>query len=464
MLFLRHFFSLWVLPIGLFFFSSHAESAVGTALGFSAKAASLGGMSAAVTRDGYAAFNNPALLALPSGTSSDGVTDSKTQKSNLEFSWGIVFLQPQFKSIPGPVVVQNAVTGDGVLSGSVDTEYPSVIGQAIGLSYRNSKSEFKPSVGMVMYLPIDRLAYVDSGEPFLPDYVLYRSRFQKPEFHFAFGMQMRPNWKIGAGLQLGAGLNSKVDVFLQSDATKSSSMRVSASLKTKAAPYFGTQIDFLPGWSSGITARLPLSNPQSIQVLASGRVIGDLAALDLNFNSLSAAYYEPLQIEWGNRVQLTPTARLHFQIDYAAWSRYESPNVEVNTANTTNCSPNCGGLTFSSSEYPGFTTRDTITPRVGLELSDVRVGYAYEPSIFSDTPATASHNLIDPARHRFSAGYGFKGPDFFSTLLPWTLDFSILYSVLESYSVTKSGTDIGAPGYEVGGSLFGAGISLNLSL
>ena len=455
------------LTLAFYFFSpALALAAIGTGIGFSAKGSSLGGMSSNLERDGLSAFYNPAQMSQPRNGHSKRQPSEKaspeTQSGNIQFTWGFIFMEPQFKAIPGPVVTQNTTNGDAVVSGSVDTDYPTVIGQAIGLNYRNKNHALKPSFGLVIYLPIDRFALIDSGEPFLPDYVLYRSRLQKPEFHFGAGLQLKPQWRLGAGVQLGAGLNAKTDVFLQPDSSKSSSMRIAASLKTKASPYFGTQIELTPAITSGLTFRLPLSNPQTLQVRASGRVIGDLSALDFSFQSLSTAYYEPMQVEWGNTIALPNDSKLHLQLDYQAWSRYESPNLEIDTTNTSNCAPNCGGLVFASSKYPSFTTKDVFVPRVGLELGMFRVGYAYESSIFSDPPVT--HNLLDPSRHRISAGYGFHGSDFIGTFMAWTLDFSATYSVLESYSVQKSGDAIGAPGFDVGGNLFGGGVSLNLSL
>ena len=461
----------WPLTFALLTSVSSARAAVGTDLGYGAKASALGGMTAALARDGFSAFQNPALLSgsgaapAPALSSAPRIV-SRTAPGDLEFSWGIIFLKPQMSKIPGPVVIQNTTTGDAVRTGSVDTNYPSVIGQAIGLNYRNLHSDWKPGLGLTVYLPLDRFAYLDSGEPFAPDYVRYRSRMEKPEFHLALGAEPTPGFRIGAGAQLGAGLNSNVDVFLQTDPAKSSSMRVAASLKTKASPYLGVQVDPVPDWTTGLVLRFALSNPEDISVHASGRVIGDLSAIDVAFRSLATAYYEPLTLEWGNRVQVGTASTVHLQLEYQKWSDYRSPNVGIDTAATTNCAPNCGGLEFASSRYPSFRTRDLLVPKIGWELGDFRLGYSYVGSIFSGLPGDtgADANLLDPAHHRFSTGYGFRGTDFLTTQLPWTIELMVSYTRLRSDAVARSGDAIGAPGYATGGNLFGGGVSLNLSL
>lgn len=437
-----------------FLFSKNSFSAVGTQIGFSAHASALGGMTALQEKEGTSAFQNPATMSNSSFIKKD--------PSALQFSFGLIYFQPQFKSISGPVVIENTTTGDSVKTGSVDTDYPSLIGQSIGLNYTNQKNEYKPSLGMVLFLPMDRLALIDSGEPFLPEYALYRSRFQRPEFHFAGSFSLNPNFNIGAGLQFGSGLNAKANVFLQSDSQKSSSMRVLASLKTKAAPYLGLQWKIFKEYQTGLVARMPLNNPESIQINSSGRVIGNLAALDFNFKSLSTAYYEPFQLEWGNKIQFNESVQLFFQLDYLRWSRFKSSRADIQSAGTTTCSPNCGGLQFSSSQYPSFETNDTFVPKIGLEIESFRFGYSYEPSIYKGEKTERSHNLLDPSKHRFSLGYGFKGEQFLYTDRPYTLDFSLQYSKLDSYQMSRKGDEIGANGFEVGGNLFGTTLSLGL--
>ncbi|RYD83564.1 MAG: hypothetical protein EOP84_07720 [Verrucomicrobiaceae bacterium] len=240
-------------------------------------------------------------------------------------------------------------------------------------------------------------------------------------------------------------------------------MRIAASLKTKAAPYLGVQLEPHRQYLTGLTVRLPLSNPETFIIRASARTIGNVAALDFNYRSLATAYYEPLSVEWGNRFRLTPEVTLLGQIDYQAWSAFESPQLEIEPPSTTQCAPNCG-VQFAPTRYPGFTTRDLFIPRIGIEMGQFRLGYAYEQSIFKQDSSSTANNMIDPNKHRMSAGYRFQGTEFFETDLPWALDFSALWTYLERQTVKRSSGELGAPGFEVGGNLFGAGVSLNLSL
>lgn len=408
-------------------------------------------MTAALPRDGASIFQNPASLSRPS-------------TGKFEFLWSLIWAEPQVTEISS-VLVENSTNSDRNYTGNVDTDYPTVIGQAIGLNYQWTKSPIKPAFGFLTYLPIDRFAQLDSGEPFQPDYVLMRSRLQKPEFHFGGSIQPSNEFRVGAGVQLGATLNSKTSVFLQSNSNtaNSSSMRISASMKTKASPYFGVQWEPTRTYLTGLNVRLPLSNPETFQVRASARTIGNVAALDFNYSALATAYYEPLSVEWGNRLELTPDVVVLGQVDYQAWSRFEAPQLEIEPPSTTQCAPNCG-VQFAPTRYPSFTARDAFIPRVGMEIRAFRMGYAYERSIFKNDDSSNANNMVDPNKHRFSAGYRFMGTSFLETDLPWTIDFHALWTYLERQTIRRAAGELGSPGFEVGGNLFGAGLSLNLSL
>lgn len=447
--------------------TSPASAAIGSSFGFSSRAASLGGAMVASDRDGASAYQNPAALSL-------GARTKPNEK--LAFHWAMLYMTPDFTDISN-VIVENNFTSDQIRYSNVDTEYPDTFGQSFGFSYEFKQTRLRWGFGMLAFLPLDELAIVDSGETFIPEYMLQRSRNQKPEFDVGVSMKPAANLSLGAGVHLGAALTSNTTIFLQTDATKTSTMRVSASLKTKATPYFGANLALTPSLATGLVIRLPFAQTEKLKVNASSRVLGNIAALDFNFPALATMYYDPLSVELGTKWDYSDTNRFLFQIDYQTWSKFESPALEIQSTDTTTCSGAPCGIEFSTSKNPSFEYRDIFIPRVGHEWdlgrSTLRVGYSYRPSILKNTPSGAG-NYLDPSEHRMVAGWGYQFTKFLDFDTPCRLDFHLAYHQLESQRITKTSGDetgagsgeqkIGAPGYEAGGRLLGGGLSLNLSL
>lgn len=458
---------LWILFL---LATTNAQASIGDSFGFSSRAASLGGAMAAVSREGASAYQNPAALSFGSFGSALG-SDSLHPNEKLSFHWSMIYMTPQFRKIEN-VIVENNYTSDQIRFSNVDTDYPKTFGQTVGMGYEFKKSPLHWSFGVLAFLPLDELALVDSGETFIPEYVLHRSRNQKPELNLGLGVRPSDRFSIGLGIHLGSALTSNTTIFLQTDQNKVSTMRIAASLKTKASPYLGAQVVLSDSLTSGLVFRMPLTQNERINVQASTRAIGTVAALNFNFPAIATMYYEPLSVEWGNQWKFARDQSLFFQIDYQNWSRFKAPALVIGSPET-----QLGGVQFSPGKNPAFEYRDIIIPRIGyekrLDTTTFRMGYAYRESILKNPP-TGAGNYLDPSEHRFSGGMGFDFPRFLDFDAPCRIDFHVAYYQLVKQHVVKTPGDetgaragnqkIGAPGFEAGGHIWGGGLTLNLFL
>lgn len=443
---------LWLIPIC-------AQAHIGSELGFSSRSVSLGGAVVADTVRADSAYTNPASLSQP---------DPLNPDQRLRVHWSLLYLMPDFKSIPN-VVIENTETGDSLRSGNVDTEYPDTLGQSFGLSYAFKNSSLGWSLGMQAYLPLNRLALVDSGEPFIPEYFMHRSRTQRPEFAMAVSARPSSATSYGAGIRLGSTLNANTTVFLQNDtAGKVSSMRMSASLKTKAVPYAGAEWKQSDTVRWAATARMPLQQDETILVRASARAIGTVSALDFTLPAIATMSYDPWSVSLGTSWRHSSTQTLFFQLDYEFWSRFKAPTMIIQDPETTGCTGAGCGVQFANGENGPFKYRNIFIPRIGHEWAvgddAFRLGYAFRPTILKDSGLAGNNNLLDPPEHRFSAGYGFKFKSFLDFDTPCGLDLHVNVTYLPGQNVQKTGASaIGAPGYETGGIIWGSGATLAFS-
>ncbi len=454
---------------------STAEANIAENSGFGSRTTALAGAGVAWGSGPFSTYSNPA--ALGAFSASELVA---TQKSPpLQASWGLIFLTPQFKAIQGVVLENNYVSDKSpARSGDVDTSYRNTLGQAFALSYRLSEGPTRLTVGFSGFIPIEQLAYADTGETYIPEYVLQRSRTQRPQFAGAAGMQLSEHWSMGAGVEIGFALTGNGSVFLNTDPNKPSTMRFSASMKPKALPYAGilfhSNKDKLTG---GLVVRAPLSSPNEYTLNSSARAFGNLAALDFNFKADSALYYDPLSIELGGSYAVLARTRVVAQLEYQRWSNFQPPALNIQNPQTGTCTGGgcSGGIQISPSNNPSFNFNDTWVPRLGVEhqLNDeqtFRLGYFYRPGIIDPSQLSGAGNLLDPARHAFSAGFGWRFHQFLHLDTPFTLDIDAQFQVLQTQTISKSagneaGTPgdpkIGSPGYQAGGKIFGGGLTLS---
>ena len=454
------------------FISGGASAAIGGRFGFTSEDAALAGARVAAPEISSAsAFVNPAQLSLAPDASHLGPSDPRA--SAIRFHWSVLYSDPKFTEING-VVTKNPVNSDetGSLVQNVDTDYPATFGQSVGLSVRSKKSDRHWGLGAVAYLPLDRFALLDSGESFVPEYTLHRGRTQKPEFQAALSGLLTKNLSFGAGIALGARLTSDTTIFLNQGAGTVSTMRIAASVKTEATPYFGLDYVASDAVSLGLAVRLASSSPESLRVAANARAVAGVSAQDFSFPALATMYYDPFTVSAGATWKYAPASVLSFQLDYEAWSKFESPVLIVQNQG---CDPNCG-IDFAPGRDLSRPTRDLVVPRIGhawtIGTNEVRVGYVYRPGIYRGAP-TGAGNAIDPDEHRLSAGFGWNLLSFPFFDAPGRVDLHAAYSLYPKETVVKSAGDengnaanekVGAPGYETGGHEWGAGFTVELYL
>ena len=444
-----------------------ARAQVGDTYGFGSRTASLGGAGVAWGFEGFAAYSNPAALSL-------------TGEKRLNLSWGLIHMTPQLTPIKN-VVVENTFTSDQLRVADVDTSYHVTFGQEFGFSYVVAPNPYRIAIGVTAFLPVSQLAIIDSGETFVPEYVLYRSQTQRPQVEVGTSIAPNDHLSFGAGLHFGTALSSNATVFLQTDPAKSSSMRLAASVETRASPYLG--VLFAPGnnfksattqdnettapYTLGAVFRFPLENSFTTTVNSGARALGNLAALDFNFGATSVMYYDPMSLELGGTIRYHGANRLYWQLDYQYWSHFKAPSISIATPTTSTCQGDSCGVSFSPSLNPSYQVQNILVPRLGHEINwdhtSLRMGYSYHASIFKNLP-TGEGNYLDPPKHMFSVGYGIKYRHFLSFDTPCNVDFNASYDQLVTQLISKSsGDDIGAPGYQAGGKIFGGGVSLTLA-
>ncbi|MBL7717146.1 MAG: hypothetical protein JNL01_16905 [Bdellovibrionales bacterium] len=449
---------LGVLNLGLTF----TTSAWGNLLenvGASSSSAAMAGISAQGPGSQTAALSNPALL---SGSS------NRTERLKLQFS--VVSLVPSFDPINNVVTANDYATGTSTptIVGNVDNDYKTTLGTILSANYRFGENQ-KWGAGIFAYIPTLQMFYSDSGEAYVPEYILHRSRTQRPQIALGAARSLSSSFSVGFGGQVAYSLTGNGNVLLSQSGSNPSAMRFSASMKPLLQPYVGAAWEPSAKLATGLVFRFPRTSDINFTLNSGARVLGSLGALDFNLKAAAAMSYDPMSIELAQTLKLTDTLTTIAQLDVQFWDKFEPSAMNIE------CSSNCI-VVVNPSKNPAFDFRNIVIPRLGLEWKrpkwTFRSGYAYRPGIIAQGALSGAGNLLDPSRHTISAGAGFTGAKFLEFDAPYTLDFHVQYQSLVSEKVTKTsgnevgaaGSKIGSPGYTVGGKLFGAGLSLTLQI
>jgi hypothetical protein len=440
MAFLAIFFSIFINP-------SFAN--VGETFGFGSRSASLSGAGLTSQFNAFSAYSNPATLSIGEKT--------------FSFEYGFIFMSPSFTPITG-ITLQNTFTLDSIQTGDMDlgpSEYRPTIGQVLGVSFNIIKENPKVSIGAATFLPFNQTMYLDTGFLYLPEYVMYRSRTQRPQLDMGVGVALGDGFHVGAGFHLGFVLTSNADITLQNDPAKTSTMRFLSSLKPLVSPHLGFMFDG-GTMKAGVVARFPQASTSDMTVRSRARITTLPAAfLDFNFNALSALQYDPGTLEFGGSYEIPHLLIVFAQVDFQNWNAFQIPAMNVRNSDSS-------GIVITNSVMPAYSFNNIWVPRVGIEApigsSKLRFGYAYHPSILNGGTPSGLGNYIDPPSHRLAAGFGIELKNFLGLGVS-NLDIHLSYHQLVGGHVTKStATEIGSPGYDTGGRILGGGLSLSLAI
>ena len=383
-------------------------------------------------------------------------------------------MDPEFTPITGVVIANPYTNEPKTVTGDVDTSYRSTLGETIGLTYLISP-ESRFTFGLLAYLPVISLGILDSGDTYLPEYFLYRASTQITQVHLGAGIGLGNGFSLGLGMKVGFGVTTVGNLFLKTNTNQPSTLRFSASIKPKVAPFFGML--FAPEgknstFTAGLVVRAPLNYNSDITLNADSQLLGQ-GSLPFSINATSSALYDPLAVELSLSTGTPRGNRAYVELDYQAWSQFQPPFVDILSA-TGNCTSTPCATPIGASQNLPFTYIDTFTPRVGYEFGGesftLRLGYGFKPSILKEL-STDAGNYIDPPKHMIRAGVGFHFKHLMSYNVPCDLDLNGAYDALVAQHITKSsgdesggsGTKIGSPGYDTGGKIIGGGASLTVA-
>jgi hypothetical protein len=376
---------------------------------------------------------------------------------DINISTAVSMVTHSFNDITN-VVIENPtnIYPSATTYGSVSTEYESVQTASINVAL---PVKTYGTFALSLFLPIGSIMETNSGDAYLPEYVLYRARYKRIMSHANYAFKITDDLAMSVGMHMGfqAGANIHTNASLNGTAYGSS-----ATAKTEADPAIAGILSaaYRMG-STQFTATYQQELKNNLQSVATGLTAITPVAFDITIDTM--IYYDPHIFRLGYQSKAW-FGEWALSAEYQIWDGYKTPIVRI-TRNS--------GTIQASDNYESVQVSNILVPRAGMKfyLTDgfnLTVGAKYKPSIFSHS-FNGAGNSLDLASITVSSGMGYN-MNLFGT--PMEIGGAVQHHMLQEETIVKTdllengsaGSKIGAPGFTAGGSITVFSLGVNVKL
>jgi hypothetical protein len=367
----------------------------------------------------------------------------------ISYSFNTFTIDPNFRNISG-IVTKNPMTTDdaSTKTGSVNTNYATTTMFGGHVSIPLFKQG--PGLGISFFTPIDKLAEASTGDPYQPEYVMYRSRYTRPLLMFNLFHQLNDEFAVSGGVYNGFQTAAESSFLTRTAGDPDPS---SGKIKFNAKPTYAALASVSKKHSKGISY---LSYQQEMKSKFTAKtegitISGGSIPFDFTMNSLQ--YFDPMILRLGNSFESKKHVFLT-ALEFQRWDQYRSPKLHIEQN---------GGIIISSDDRENLKTRNIFVPKIGYEYlmheqTTLRAGYFYRPSPIDKSSFTGAGNSLDTDVHALTTGMGQK-IKIFNELMELSIAYQFHY--LKEVHVWKTpglengsaGRKIGAGGYRIGGNI-----------
>ncbi len=377
--------------------------------------------------------------------------------SGWTWGWGVLGVSENFQDLFNIVVDNPQLGAPEVIRGSVNTDIEDVFLYTLGVNYKLKNSIWNWAFGFNVNVSSGSLIKAETKDIYRPQYALYRFDMQRTTASLSFSAIPLRRVAFGLGVTtyflMGADVRSRLP---SAQAHQTASMNLGVDVRARFAPLASlvwsiSEKDWLSFLYLG-----KRDYGMNMHVRSTLHLIGGSAPIV--FNGVSQLFFDPsiYSLQYGRKFN---AFRLITEVEYQDWQETRG-NVVYLSFNT-----------FKQSFEQRFVPIKYRSVWKGAvagiwEVSDrwsMYLGYGYLP-----TPVPKSDgelNFMDADRHILSLGaeYGLGSLSGLLVDSKAFLSFGAQSHFLEKVSVRKKkATDIGAPGYNIGGSIINYSLNIRV--
>ncbi len=373
------------------------------------------------------------------------------------YSFNFFAIDMNFKKINNVVVSSPMNSAESTEKyGNVDTDYDNQYILGIHGSF-NLFKRLSTKLNLSVYVPTEKMLEASTGDPYRPEYVMYRSRFLRTIFLVNLAHQFDELAVSIGGL---SGFQSNGETYVVARETGSSNPPSNGKMSFNARPSMALTFSISKKFeNSKVYFSYQDEMKNELSNHASGYTPIGASSLKYDWDLSTMLYYDPRIYRLGATTKIN-SIELFGTLEYQDWSGYASPVLEMN---------NNGGFLLGTNNKENFTTRNIIVPKLGMSYKNEKhtylAGLSYRQSPL-DLKEGASGNSIDTDATIFSFGYL---REFSAIGQNFTFNSGAQYHELKTTKITKSpnrengdaGEKIGASEYEAGGNVIALSFGLS---
>ncbi|MFA6238209.1 MAG: outer membrane protein transport protein [Bacteriovorax sp.] len=363
-----------------------------------------------------------------------------------------------FKRMSNITVTNNTNSTTAPTTGNVENNYQAFQGGALHFALPIGYQHVG-TLGLSVFLPLGHLMETNSGSPFLPEYVMYHSRYRRTSVYLNFARKWSDDlsWSLGTIVGFQASADVKTNLSLNGAAYGSW-----GQARSKISPSLGLIASIVKKIDNkNIYFTYQQEMKSNLHALVSGEINNPgLALFESGIDSM--IFYDPHTFRVGASHNFG-TREIFAAFEYQLWSGYKPPTINITKT---------GGVIVGSSNYERIKIRDTFNPRIGMnfQLTDrwstgLGLGYRMTPL---DGDFSGAGNSIDSDTYILSTGLQYR-------IVIWSKDVnlgtSLEYQQLQKKHVTKTtgqeegsaGPKIGAGGYDIDGYILAAAFGIKFN-
>ena len=360
------------------------------------------------------------------------------------------------------IVIENSInteSGDEKI-GSISNEFSNLYMNAFHVSI--PIPQIKSSLNISAALPFPYVAQFDSGDPYTPEYSLLKARPRRPVGNLNLSIGVKQNFAISIGAHLGAKAESEIFTKAAVNNEGETTLYTFASGNGEVAPKFSPIISLFYKWKEinfGFYYQGQLDSNLKINLTA------DEISTGIIFDSIieSILYYDPATYRVQTSFKFKEKFIAHASLTFQQWKNYSTPKINVTQL----------AIMTGTHNYETLDLKNTLSPKIAIQylLRDqlhLSIGLSYKPSPLKGD-FSGSGNTIHSDIYGFNISPAFNFKMFNKN---FTLCSTLGLEYLKNKKVTKTddqengqlGRKIGAPGYEIGGTITTASVGLQLEI
>ncbi len=377
-----------------------------------------------------------------------------------QFNIGWIYAADSFDS-PKDVVIENEFIGGSNTNntGDVDTDVDDTNSLFLSSVFVFEKQGKKRSVGVHVSIPTEKLVGVETQSAYYPQYAMYFADTQRITLSTAYAWSMTDDLHFGLGFHFYMTTGSTVQTTLPASDNmnpRTSTVDIKLEVKPSIAPIFG--MIWNPNVSSHYLGFNYIGERDAEMVFDANNNVNVLSSspIPVNFEGNSSLYYDPEVFSLGYSYKGI-SWDFHTSVDWERWSKFSGSSVMMKFDSDTSFQQ-----FLESSDY-----EDILTPKASLIYkygkNEYLFGVGYRPTPVPKPKGNL--NYLDSDRYMLGLGYGRQLDS--TPLLsdsPSKVYINFQMHSLKDEDVVKTGNDIGAPGYSIGGTTYSVGVSWNILL